>query len=182
MLTFSNEQNNEDLFHLTNVVSRSHYDDTNINTQLTTSHYISPPVQDHQISYDINSEEVAITTFFYKPPNDNQIYDISYKEIPISFEFVSQILNNNSNNNDNDSVQNHIQQNNLHEFYFLKFDEKKCYKVTCILISHSLIIEYLNRNIYGVEIKQNEQQVYVEFSKELKENLEYYLKQFLTSQ
>jgi hypothetical protein len=172
-------QANKDLFHPTNIVSRSHYDDANINSQLITSCYSSPPVQGHEISSD-NSQESVISTFFYKPPNDFQIYDISYKEIPVSFEFVSELLNNNG----NDSVQNHVQPNNLHEFYFLKFDEKKCYKVTCMLISHSLIIEYLNRNIYGVEINQNEQQqqVYVEFSKELKENLEYYLKQFLTSQ
>ncbi|RGB30014.1 hypothetical protein C1646_765906 [Rhizophagus diaphanus] len=128
-------------------------------------------VQDHQISQDV------ISNFFYKPPNDYQIYDISYREIQISFELVSELLD--SNNNTSYSVQ----PNNLHEFYFLKVEEKKCYKVTCVLIPHSLIVEYLNKNIHGVEFNHNEQQqeIYVEFSRELKENLEYYLKQFLAT-
>ena len=128
---------------------------------------------DYQILSN-NSQEAVISTFFYKPPNDFQIYDISCKEIPISFELVSELLN----SNNNGSEQNHVQPNNLHEFYFLKVEEKKCYKVTCELISHSSIVEHLNKNIYNVEIKQNEQQqqVYIEFSRELKENLEYYLK------
>ncbi|CAB4446422.1 unnamed protein product [Rhizophagus irregularis] len=128
-------------------------------------------VQDHQISQDV------ISNFFYRPPNDYQIYDISYREIQISFELVSELLD--SNNNTSYSVQ----PNNLHEFYFLKAEEKKCYKVTCALIPHSSIVEYLNKNIHGVEFNHNEQQqeINVEFSRELKENLEYYLKQFLAT-
>ncbi|CAB5207581.1 uncharacterized protein OCT59_013570 [Rhizophagus irregularis] len=128
-------------------------------------------VQDHQISQDV------ISNFFYRPPNDYQIYDISYREIQISFELVSELLD--SNNNTSYSVQ----PNNSHEFYFLKTEEKKCYKVTCVLIPHSSIVEYLNKNIHGVEFNHNEQQqeINVEFSRELKENLEYYLKQFLAT-
>jgi len=110
----------------------SQYDNDNISTQPITSSHISQPVQDHQISS--NTQE-AISTFFYKPPNDFQIYDINCKEIPISFELVSELLSSNTNG----SIQNHFQPNNLHEFYFLKVEEKKCYKVTCELISHSLI-------------------------------------------
>ncbi|CAG8720402.1 uncharacterized protein OCT59_010598 [Rhizophagus irregularis] len=136
-------------------------------------------VQDHQIltTEDINSQDV-ISNFFYKPPNDYQIYDISYRETSISFELISELLDNNNNSY---LAQNHVQPNNLHEFYFLKVEEKKCYKVTCVLIPHLSIVEYLNKNIHGVEFNHNEQQqeIYVEFSRELKENLEYYLKQFL---
>ncbi|CAG8620173.1 uncharacterized protein OCT59_010594 [Rhizophagus irregularis] len=176
-----NEQANENLVHVTTTMSSmSQNDNANISTQQMTPRQL---VQDHQIlsnnsQEDINSQDV-ISNFFYKPPNDYQIYDISYREISISFELVSELLG----NNNNSSVQNNVQQNNLHEFYFLKIEEKKCYKVTCVLIPHSSIVEYLNKNIHGVEFNHEEQQqeIYVEFSTELKENLEYYLKQFLAS-
>src|SRR5947207_272563 len=107
-----------------------------------------------------------VKSFFYKPPNDIQIYNITCEETLVSFELVSQLL---INNNKNDQ---------LHEFHFLQFDEKRCYKVTCELISHSLIVMYLNRSIHGIENKHQHQE-YVEFSKEFKENLEFHLKQFL---
>ncbi|RGB40223.1 hypothetical protein C1646_753597 [Rhizophagus diaphanus] len=97
----------------------------------------------------------CVSNFFYKPLNDYQIYDISYRKTPISFELVSEILDNNNNNY---SVQNHAQPNNLHEFYFLKVEEKKCYKVTCVLIPYLSIVEYLNKNIHGVEFNHDEQQ------------------------
>ncbi|RGB40221.1 hypothetical protein C1646_753595 [Rhizophagus diaphanus] len=171
-----NEPTNDNLSHLTTAISSISQDD--ISTQQITPRQL---VQDHQIltTEDINSQDV-ISNFYYKPPNDYQIYDISYRKTPISFELVSEILDNNNNNY---SIQNHVQPNNLHEFYFLKVEEKKCYKVTCVLIPHSSIVEYLNKNIHGVEPNHDEQQqeIYVEFSRELKENLEYYLKQFLAS-
>ncbi|RGB40222.1 hypothetical protein C1646_800463 [Rhizophagus diaphanus] len=174
-----NEQANENLVHVTTTMFQD--DNANISTQQMTPRQL---VQDHQIlsnnsQEDINSQDV-ISNFFYKPPNDYQIYDINYRETSISFELVSEILDNNNNNY---SVQNHVQPNNLHEFYFLKVEEKKCYKVTCVLIPHSSIVEYLNKNIHGVKFNHEEQQqeIYVEFSRELKENLEYYLKQFLAS-
>jgi hypothetical protein len=159
-----NEQANENLSHVTTAISQ----DNNISTQKM-AHLSNN-------SQDINSKDV-ISNFFYKPPNDHQIYDISYKEIPISFELVSELL---YSNNSGYPVQNHVQPNNLHEFFFLKAEEKKCYKVTCELISQTSIVEYLNKNIHGVELNHNEQ-IYVEFSRELKENLEYHLKQFLSS-
>ncbi|CAB4477785.1 unnamed protein product [Rhizophagus irregularis] len=163
----ANEPTNENFSHVTTAIISD-----NFSTQQMIPRQL---VQDHQISQDV------ISNFFYKPPNDYQIYDISYREIQISFELVSELLD--SNNNTSYSVQNHVQSNNLHEFYFLKAEERKCYKVTCVLIPHSSIVEYLNKNIHGVEFNHNEQQqeIYVEFSRELKENLEYYLKQFLAS-
>ncbi|PKY56117.1 hypothetical protein RhiirA4_476176 [Rhizophagus irregularis] len=176
-----NEQANENVVHVTTTISSMSQDDNaNISTQHMTPRQL---VQDHQIlsnnsQEDINSQDV-ISNFFYKPPNDYQIYDISYREISISFELVSELLG----NNNNSLVQNNVQPNNLHEFYFLKVEEKKCYKVTCVLIPHSSIVEYLNKNIHGGEFNHEElqQEIYVEFSRELKENLEYYLKQFLAS-
>ena len=67
------------------------------------------PVQDNAIVLDVSSssnnsshpqETVGLTeySFFYKPPNDFQIYNIFCKETPISFELVSQLLNNSNNN------------------------------------------------------------------------------------
>jgi hypothetical protein len=174
-----NEPTSENLSHSTTAISSMSQSQDGITQQMTSRQ----PIQDNQIlannsQEDINSQDV-ISNFFYKPPNDYQIYDISYKEIPISFELVSELLDG---NNNSCSVQNHVQPNNLHEFFFLKVEEKKCYKVTCVLFSHSLIVEYLNKNIHGVEFNHNEQQqIYVEFTKELKENLEYYLRQFLAS-
>src|SRR2546423_3918680 len=122
-------------------------------------------------------ETVGLTeySFFYKPPNDFQIYNIVCKEIPISFELVSHLLNNDNNN----STQNYVHSNN-HEFHFLKSDEKKCYKITCELISHSSVVRFLNKNIYGMEVIQIEQQEYIDFTRELRENLEIYLKQFFS--
>ena len=78
----------------------------------------------------------------------------------------------------NNLIQNH---SNKHEFYFFKLGEGKCYQITCDLVSPSSIIRYLNNNIHGVEINQNnyQQQERVEFSDQLKRNLEFYLQQFL---
>ncbi|GBC09650.1 hypothetical protein RclHR1_09010003 [Rhizophagus clarus] len=129
---------------------------------------MQPSYISQQTQYNPNLNKHS---FFCNLPNNSQIYKINYKEIDISFELVSALLNG---NND----QNHF--NNLHEFYFLKFDEKKCYKVTCELISSSLVVQFLNRNIHNFEIKQDMQQDFVDFSIELKQNLEYYLNQFFT--
>src|SRR3954451_20405053 len=124
-------------------------------------------------------ETIGLTeySFFYNPPNDFYIYNIICKETPISFELVSQLLN-----KDNNSTQNYVHSNNLHEFHFLKPDEKKCYKITCELILHSSVVQFLNKTVYGIEVKQNarSQQEYVDFTRELRENLEFYLKQFFS--
>lgn len=142
------------------------YDNTNVSTQPITQSYISRPIP--RISS--NNSNLNEYSFFYNPPNDIQIYKITCREIIISFELVFDLLNGNN------------YQNNLHEYYFLKVDEKKCYKITCELISHSLIVQYLNnKNIQNIEIKQGtyqQQQEYVEFSRELKQNLENHLYNF----
>ncbi|RGB25335.1 hypothetical protein C1646_771892 [Rhizophagus diaphanus] len=147
------------------------YDNISVSTQQMTLSYISRPISDYQVPrISSNNSNLNKYSFFYNPPNDIQIYEITCKEINISFELVFELLNG---NND---------QNNLHEYYFLKVDEKKCYKITCELISHSLIVQYLNnKNIQNIEIKQGtyqQQQEYVEFSRELKQNLENHLYNF----
>src|SRR5437870_4388010 len=72
--------------------------------------------QDYQLNSSTltsYSEAIKMTdySFFYNPPNDFQIYAITCKEMPISFEFVSQILK----NTDDNSIP-HLQ-SNLFIFY-----------------------------------------------------------------
>ena len=158
------------------------YSSTFCNTQLDTTSNIqdyNTVVLSSSSSSNSATHPLGLTeySFFYNPPNDLYIYNIVCKETPISFELVSQLLDNDINN----STQNYVHSNNLHEFYFLKPEEKKCYKITCELISHSSIVQFLNKNVYGIEVKQNGlPQQYVDFSRELKENLEIYLKQFFS--
>ena len=76
-----------------------------------------------------------------------------------------QLLNNDNNNS---TQHDYAHSNNLHEFHFLKSEEKKCYKITCELISHSSIVRFLNKNVYGIEVKQNGlSQQYVDFLESL---------------
>src|ERR1043165_1551410 len=161
------------------------YPSTFSNSQLDTTFNISSSTSDVQhntvvLSSATRSQEtVGLTeySFFYNPPNDLYIYNIACKETPISFELVSQLLDNDINN----STQNYVHSNNLHEFYFLKPDEKKCYKITCELIPHSSVVRFLNKNAYDIEVKQNGlPQQYVDFSRELRGNLEFYLRQFFS--
>ena|ERR1043166_3576735 len=121
-------------------------------------------------------ETVGLTeySFFYNPSNDLYIYNIVCKETPVSFELLSQLLSDNNNN----SIQNH---GHLHEFLFLKPEEEKCYKITCELISHSSIVRILNESCYGIEVRQSGlPQQHVTFSRGLRENLEFYLRQFFS--
>ncbi|PKC03027.1 hypothetical protein RhiirA5_503690 [Rhizophagus irregularis] len=74
--------------------------------------------------------------FFYNPPDDYQIYHITC-------EFLNDI-------NNNESLSDHT-------FYY-KLDDKNLYKITCILISHSLIVQFLNKKMYGIELKQGDEQ------------------------
>src|ERR1043166_10330523 len=77
--------------------SYQQYDNANVSMQPDISGDISQPTQDCQALCSSNNsthvQEVNLTeySFFYKPPNDFQIYDISCKEIP-SFELASQLL------------------------------------------------------------------------------------------
>ncbi|RGB30951.1 hypothetical protein C1646_764657 [Rhizophagus diaphanus] len=98
-------------------------------------------------------------SFFYNPPDDHQIYHIT-----------CQLLNENNNNSDSPSD---------HKFYY-KIDDKNFY-ITCILIPNSLIVQFLNKKIYGIELKQGEeeQQEYLTFSSSQQSNLEFHLKEYL---
>ncbi|CAB4443991.1 unnamed protein product [Rhizophagus irregularis] len=96
-------------------------------------------------------------TFFYNPPNDSQIYHITC-------EFLNE----------------NVDPSSDHTFYY-KLDDKSFYQMTCKLISHSLIVQFLNKKIYGIELRQGEEQHqdYLTFSNGQKDNLEYNLKEFI---
>jgi hypothetical protein len=51
----------------------------------------------------------------------------------------------------------------------------------CILISNSLIVQFLNKKIYGIELKQGEekQEEYLTFSNAQRDNLELHLREYL---
>jgi hypothetical protein len=97
--------------------------------------------------------------FFYNPQNDYQIYHITCESL------------------------NEISNSELpsdHTFYY-KLDDKNLYKITCILISHSLIVQFLNKKMYGIELKQGDepQQEFLTFSNYQRNNLESNLKEYL---
>ncbi|CAG8633023.1 13785_t:CDS:1 [Funneliformis mosseae] len=132
----------------------------NINMQPMASNHT---VQNFQVSrYSTNyiQENVNIRhSFFYRPCNDDHIYRIICEETTFE-ETISQLRNNylySSNSN------------NSYLFYFQQPNDKRIYQVVCEMIY-----------IYSNEIKPNEQQT-VEFSNRHKENLEFYLKQFLVT-
>ncbi len=119
------------------------------------------------------SQEVVgmIDSFYYRPNNDFQIYHINCKEI-IFNELISQV------NDYLNSSHNYHYSNNLFVFYFQNPNDHRIYRVDCEMIPHSNIVQYLNSNIYDVELNQSEQQQTLEFSNGQKQNLEFHLKQF----
>jgi hypothetical protein len=100
--------------------------------------------------------------FFYQPPNDLYNYCIKCKEISVT------LLNefNGSYNNQNVYVFFHQQHNRI-------------YQIVCEIVSPSLIIKFLNKAIYGIEIEQNIGQELLTFTFDQKENLKFYLSQYL---
>ncbi|GBC10498.1 hypothetical protein RclHR1_09690003 [Rhizophagus clarus] len=97
--------------------------------------------------------------FFYNPPGDYQIYHI-----------ICELTRENI-----DSHSDHI-------FYY-NLNDKMFYQITCRLISHSLIVQFLNKKIYGIEFRQSEepQQEFLTFSNLQKDNLEFHLKELLSN-
>src|ERR1051325_1648444 len=76
--------------------------------------------------------------FFYNPPGDCQIYHIICE----------------SNDKDNDNNNNLVSD---HAFNYKPQNEDFNYHITCHLISHSLIVQYLNKSIHGIELRQNDE-------------------------
>ena len=126
-------------------------------------------------NYPTNSQGMTKFSFFYRPRNDNQMYHINCEEMILSFESISQLIN----NVDSNPFHNYVQFNNIYIFYHEQTESKKIYKITCKMISHTFMIQFLNKNIYGVGFNQIEQQQQ-EFSRQHQENLKSHLKKELT--
>jgi hypothetical protein len=97
-------------------------------------------------------------SFFYNPPCDHQIYHITCE------------LGEKIKDKDIDLVSDHT-------FYY-KLDDKNLYRITCILISNSLIVQFLNKKIYDIE-GEEKQEEYLTFSNAQRDNLELHLKEYL---
>ncbi|CAG8684751.1 3477_t:CDS:1 [Funneliformis mosseae] len=108
-------------------------------------------------------------SFYYEPFNDFQIYLINNKETTLN-ELIINTLYPSYNYHNYD----------IFVFYFQHPNDQKIYKVTCKMISHSTIVQYLNLNIYGLRQNEQLQRQPLEFSNQHKANLEFHLRQFLT--
>ncbi|CAG8497900.1 16148_t:CDS:1 [Funneliformis mosseae] len=123
-----------------------------------------PPTSDYIPNNQGNINTIEPKTsyefkFFYKPPNDFQIYDIFCRDITFG-------------------PYNDVQSNNKFVFPFQQPDDKKIYQVTCELIPHISVVQYLNKNVRNIELNLNEQP-YVKFSEEHKRNLQLHLEELL---
>ncbi|EXX77693.1 uncharacterized protein OCT59_019509 [Rhizophagus irregularis] len=104
-----------------------------------------------------HSNEEFKMSFFHNPPDDNQIYHITCKEIK-------------------SEKSTDIDQRSDHTFYH-SLDDKN-FQITCNLISNTLIVKYLNKKLFGIELKQVEvqEQECLTFSNTQRNNLEYHLR------
>jgi len=139
----------------------------------TNQHYGNPPeahammtqVSKPLVNMIVNSPDNFIvdqpifhpTTFYYRPENDYHYYCIK-----ISFDSV-----------------NNFDQNKC-VFLYKRQGYNRIFQIVCEIVSPSFIINFLNKNIFGIEMDQNvghEQQLSITFDQ--KENLKFYLKQYL---
>ena len=107
--------------------------------------------------------------FFYRPPNDLYNYHIKCKEISIQLlnEFSSNVSNINLDQNE-------------YIFYYQQPSNNRIYQIVCEIVSPALIINLLNKTIYGYEIGQNIGHEQTTFKFNQKENLKFYLNQHLS--
>lgn len=132
------------------------------------------PTQDYMVSYPCSLTHHRETTFvseysfFYKPYNDFQMYHIVCEEIPLSYEFVAQLINN----------PDPINSNKVYRFYHEQTEIKKIYQVTCKMIPHAFIFQFLNKIIYNIQYTEREYQQQ-DFSVVHQENLRFHLKRDL---
>ena len=75
-------------------------------------------------------------------------------------------------------IDNCVQSNNIYVFYHEQPEIKKIYQITCEMISHTFLFQYLNRIIYNIQFVNCEHQQQ-EFSKRHQENLKFHLKKDL---
>jgi len=145
----------------------------NLNIQAMNPSHPLQPIQalgSSLSNHSTNSQGTTKFSFFYRPHNDIQMYHINCEEMPLSFENFSQLIN----IVDNNSIHNY---DNIYVFYHEQTESKKIYKLTCEMIPYTFMIQFLNKNIYGREFNQIEQQQ--EFSRQHQVNLRLHLKKDL---
>ncbi|CAB4412028.1 unnamed protein product [Rhizophagus irregularis] len=112
-----------------------------------------------QLTCSINySNDGFRMSFFYNPPDDHQIYHITCEEIK------SEKIND-------------IDIKHSDHIFYHSLDDKN-FQITCNLISNTLIAQYLNKERFGIELKQVEvqEQECLTFSNTQQNNLEYHLR------
>ncbi|CAI2161519.1 1441_t:CDS:1 [Funneliformis geosporum] len=116
----------------------------------------------NQAMNQADDSTISIFSFYYY--FNNHPHHIKCEEVQVSFDTFSQMINN------TDNISNY----KIYVFYHEQTVTKKIYKVTCEIISHTFAIQFLNRNIYGIEFNQIEQQL--EVSRQHFENLKLHLR------
>ena len=106
--------------------------------------------------------------FFYRAPNDIYHYNVKCKEITISY-----LLNNSNEHNQTNE--------NEHIFFYQQRLDNRLYQITCEIVSPSSITNYLNENIYGIQLQQNMEQEQLSFTTEQRPYLEFHLTQYLSN-
>jgi hypothetical protein len=129
-------------------------DNQALNIQAGTPNLTLLPMQDYQqqVLYPpllVRSHVMNEHSFFYTPYNDFQMYHIICKEISFNFESVSQLIS----NTDNNMMNNYDQSGNIFVFYYEQPEIKKIYQVTCEMVSHTFLFQYLNKIIYKRSIR-----------------------------
>ncbi|GBB85689.1 hypothetical protein RclHR1_12170002 [Rhizophagus clarus] len=122
-------------------------------------------VNSHIIQDNLVISQFVPIKFIYRPPNDLCIYHIKCEEISV------QLLNDNVSNINFDQ--------NVYLFYYQQQSNNRIYQIVCEIISPSFIVNFLNKTIYGIEIEQNIEREELTFKFDQKENLKFYLTQYL---
>jgi hypothetical protein len=142
---------------------------TSANTlNMTSANAVHPNTQTHQLT----NIPFHPTTFFYRPPNDFCHYYVNCKEIcldTVTYLLNKQLKENNVQSNENECI-----------FYYRQQIDTRFYQISCEIVSPLLIDNCLNKNFLGFELQNSEQQEHLVFTINQKENLEYYLKQYLS--
>ncbi|GES91419.1 hypothetical protein GLOIN_2v1788367 [Rhizophagus clarus] len=112
-------------------------------------------------------------SFYYQPENDRYYYMVDCQEI--QHNDITYFLNKSLNNN---KIQFHESE---HVFFYYQQYDNRFYQVICKLVSPTEITNYLNENIYGIKLHQNMNQEQLSFFIEQKQNLEFYLTQYLSN-
>ncbi|CAB4374311.1 unnamed protein product [Rhizophagus irregularis] len=159
----------------TTIYSNSLDNNINMTTSTTAVQDIHPQYDNTQTSPQQQTTLATTpfhpTTFFYRPPNEFCHYYINCKEI--CYDTVTYLLNkslkeNNVQSNENECI-----------FYYKQQHDARLYQVSCEIVSPLLINNCLNKNFLGFEF-QNSEQEHLVFTINQKENLEYYLNQYLS--